>query len=238
MSSKAAIVVGGSKGLGAAIVKAFEKENYHIVELSRTAPYPFSIRCDLTDPENTKSALTEQLNSVKSLVPSEIIFVYTAATDGQTNITHHIHIDSILSTTQINLLSQMTMINQLIKQTQHMDCQVKIIGVTTGLAYQGRAGCALYAMTKAAVTRLFDCYREEAQLNFNHCQFSLLDPGIFKSQLHDRVTQPNNSRFPVIQEVLNFRNQHTLASVDALGQLAVAKITQDSPLEEVIRLYE
>jgi NAD(P)-dependent dehydrogenase (short-subunit alcohol dehydrogenase family) len=71
---------GGSRGLGQALCQQFEVRGDKTLELSRSAPYEYSIRTDLADLENSTLAVANAIASIDDSQLSELIVINNAGT--------------------------------------------------------------------------------------------------------------------------------------------------------------
>ena len=83
---KIAIITGGSKGIGAALVRTYVKHGFSVFSLSRTAAHPHpavtSLLVDLSDPTDALNALNPLLKRISRLELSEIVFINNAGSLG------------------------------------------------------------------------------------------------------------------------------------------------------------
>lgn len=76
---KLVIVTGGSRGLGAALCEMYAGAGRQVVEFSRTAPHPFSVHVDLSDPGRAVEVFEKTIVPLGDLSISEVVAVSNAA---------------------------------------------------------------------------------------------------------------------------------------------------------------
>ena len=67
MGLRLALITGGSRGLGAALCAEYRGKGWQVVEFSRTAPHPFSVRVDLADPPRTVEVFTAAFATARAV---------------------------------------------------------------------------------------------------------------------------------------------------------------------------
>ena len=83
MNPRLALVTGGSRGLGRALVTQLQAEGWRVVELSRSAPMADSVRVDLAQPAAVAQALAEALAGIDPISVSELLVLHNAGTDAE-----------------------------------------------------------------------------------------------------------------------------------------------------------
>lgn len=220
---KTALVVGGSSGLGAAVIAALA-DSHRLVEFSRSAPYDFSQRLDLGD---TAASLRTFMRAVRTACPTTVegcTFYHCAASYQKTQWNSDVTAAGGERELRANITTPMQLIRHLVSYTEAAGIPTTIVVVTSGLATIGRAGCALYSMSKAALERLLESYHEESRLgHYRHCHFVTVDPGMFISPLHHKVITSTNHPFPVLDD-MRAAARSGLPEAAAVGRHLVAAV--------------
>ncbi len=75
-----AIVTGGSRGLGRALCEQLSTRGYKLIEFSRTAPHPYSVSTDLSDPDLSRKKVRHALLSLKRDACDGLLVIHNAGT--------------------------------------------------------------------------------------------------------------------------------------------------------------
>ncbi|MEN9491288.1 MAG: hypothetical protein RJA63_1737, partial [Pseudomonadota bacterium] len=76
---KLAIISGGSRGLGAALCKAYSDAGFEVLEFSRRAPHPFSIACDFTQPQDVSECVSASFSPYRDAALDELVVISNVA---------------------------------------------------------------------------------------------------------------------------------------------------------------
>lgn len=157
MESKRIFVVGGSSGIGEAVIKKFASEGYSAVNLSRTpceAEGVENILCDISDREAYKSRLDEYVKEKNDLS----VFVYSAGFSMAAPL-QHVKEEDYRYLYEVNLFGFMVALQKflpLLRRSGGVACIVSSIGGIQPIAYD-----SYYSSSKAAVNMLVNALQSE-----------------------------------------------------------------------------
>ncbi len=183
-SEKVAIVTGGSKGIGAAVVEAFRGDGYAVVASARAMDAPsdpgvIAVNGDIAEPATARRIVDEarrRFGRVDCLVNNAGIYIGKPFTDYT--------LDDYAAITAVNLAGFFHMTQQVIPLMIDQGAG-HVVNVTTSLVDQPdrTRPCALAALTKgglAAVTRSLAIEYAAHQVRFNAVSL-----GVIKTGMHD-----------------------------------------------------
>ena len=193
---KLAIITGGSRGLGAALVEKYVAMGWEAIELSRSGNYPFSHTCDFSD-RQTSSAVLNQLFLELSQKPWEQIVVINNAgmikpvgnTSEFKSADWHANID-------VNFTAVVAATSFFIQYFQNHAANKYIANISSGAAHQARFGWSLYCATKAAVEIFSNSVALEQQLQKHPVNSIIINPGVIDTQMQQEIRETPVERFP------------------------------------------
>lgn len=204
LQGRCAIVTGGSRGLGAAIVKAFVENGCSVVTCAREAEVLSALINETAVDETTKARLftmradVSSPNDVQSLVQSAKsrfgkidIVVNNAGILGPTGPCESLDWQSWSQTFEINLCGPVLLCRAVIpmfKEQRHG----RIINISGGGAANPRAQFSAYAASKAALVRLTETLAEELA-DFG-VTANAIAPGAFLSRMTEELLAAGEER--------------------------------------------
>ncbi len=195
LKGKTALITGASKGIGAAVAKAYAKEGAHVILLARNVSgleavddeireaggEATLIPCDLTDFKAIEKLGPMLFERFKGLD----IFVGNAGMSGTLKPLPQISPREFETVLQTNLTANFQLIrtlDPLLRQSEHG----RAIFVSTGEAItKGRAYWGTYAVSKAALETMARVYADETRET--NLRINLIDPGTVRTDMRASV---------------------------------------------------
>lgn len=193
---KLAIITGGSRGLGAALVEKYAAMGWETIELSRSGNHPFSHSCDFSD-RQASSVVLNQLFLELSQKPWEQIAVINNAgmikPVGKASefkpADWHANID-------VNFTAVVAVTSFFIQFFQNHAANKYIVNISSGAAHQPRFGWSLYCATKAAVEMFSNSVALEQQLQAHPVNSIIINPGVIDTQMQQEIRETPVELFP------------------------------------------
>ena len=193
---KLAIITGGSRGLGAALVEKYAEMGWQVVELSRSGNSPFSQACDFSD-RQASSVVLNQLFLELSKKPWEQIIVINNAgvinPIGQSSAFKpadwHTNID-------VNFTAVVAISSFFIQHFQNHSANKYIVNISSGAAHQPRFGWSLYCATKAAVEMYSNSVALEQQSQQYPVNSIIINPGVIDTEMQQAIRSAPVDQFP------------------------------------------
>lgn len=229
MITKFALITGGSRGLGAELVRRFWLDGYSLCVLSRSEldiqnvfsllpprinQIAIPITCDLRLPTEVAAAIER----VKYSFPKLNVLVNNAAIQGPIGSLESNNFSDWQMTVQVNLLAPVALCQGLIPALA-ADGGGAIINLSGGGATGPRVNFSAYATAKAGLVRFSETLGEE--LKSKHIRVNSVAPGAMKTALLGEVlakaTAAGDREFSVAQKVF----EEGGASMDRVGDLVL-----------------
>lgn len=194
LSGKTALVTGASRGIGAAVAKAYAGAGAHVILLARTVggleAVDDAIRaeggtatlmpCDLSKPEDMDMlgpTIAERFGGLD-------IFVGNAAMLGTLTPLAHSDAKEWDKVMAVNVTANYRMIRSLDPLLRASDAG-RAIFTTSGLAHKPLAYWGAYCTSKAALSMMVQVYAEEVAMT--KLKVNLVDPGIVDTAMLDKA---------------------------------------------------
>lgn len=194
---KFALITGGSRGLGAELVRRFWLEGYSLVVVARTHGViqstlnQFTNRrgqsatfrvCNLADSEQIASLLP----FIETTIPHLDVLINNAAIQGPIGRLCENDLQAWKQTLQINLLAPVALCQGLIPLMKRPG-GASIINLSGGGATGPRANFSAYATAKAGLVRFSETIAEE--LKDHGVRVNCIAPGIMKTTMQHEVLE-------------------------------------------------
>lgn len=195
LEGRIALITGASRGIGAAVAKAFGAEGAQLILIARTVGgleevddavrkaggLPATlVPLDITDGEGIDrmgAALFERFGKLDVLIGN-------AGALGTLTPTSHVEPKIWQQTMDINVTANARLIRSMDPLLRRSDA-ARAIFVTSGVTMMNPAYWAAYAASKAALEALVMCWAGE--LNKTNIRANLLDPGVVRTALRARA---------------------------------------------------
>lgn len=212
--SRFALITGGSKGLGAHLVRRFWLDGYSLVAVGRSYvdihsildelpkrsdQSATSLECDLAD----ATKVTMLLESIQATIPRLDVLVNNAAIQGPIGSLCENDLFEWQQTLQVNLLTPVALCKGLIPLMKKQS-GASIINLSGGGATGPRANFSAYATAKAGLVRFSETIAEELQVE--GIRVNCIAPGAMKTAMMQKVLEKGDAAGPrevsVASEVL------------------------------------
>lgn len=222
---KLAIISGGSKGLGKAIAEKFLSAGYEVVEFSRSAPHPYSVKLDFSSPENMLPVLEEHLKDLASKAWDEVIVVSNAASLNPIGPTSKKNSLAVLANLNINYTSAILFMSEVIKHFQDQPCHKLIASISSGAALKSYAGWSLYCSAKAGLESYIRTVAVEQEYEPHPVIMLNIDPGVMDTDMQAMIRSSRKDDFPAVDYFIHRKNSGELRTPEQVAG-GVLKIIQ------------
>ena len=173
-----AILTGGSKGLGLALCEALAERGYRVLEFSRSAPHPYSVRIDLSSPSDSHRIVAAALAALEGQQLEELMVINNAAMLEPIGPASRKEPAAILANLNTNFTSAILILAEIVARFQDTACRKVLANISSGAALKGYAGWSLYCGAKAGMENYIRALALEQQSE--PCPFIPvnIDPGV------------------------------------------------------------
>ncbi len=214
-----AIVSGGSRGLGLSLCRALHARGDHVLELSRSAPHPFSVRADLADPAAAADAVAAALVPLAPQAWDEIVVISNAGMLSPIGPTSRQDRDAVVGNINTNITSAILLLTQTIAAFQPHRCRKVIANISSGAATKPYAGWSLYCAAKAGLEHFIRAVAlEQAAETFPFVPVNI-NPNVMDTAMQTEIRGSTKSDFPDIER---FVKRHESGELRDPAKVAVA----------------
>lgn len=207
-----ALVTGGSRGLGRALCDQLQASGYQVVEWSRTAPHPFSVRLDLSAPGAARAAAAASLADITTAGCEDIVVLNNAGTLAPIGPASRKPPGDVLENLNVNFTSAILLLSEVVSRFQNVACRKVIANISSGAALKGYAGWSLYCAAKAGMEgyiRALAVEQREEQHPFTAIN---IDPGVIDTDMQGLIRTAGKHDFPEVERFIRRKNEGGLAS--------------------------
>ena len=187
MEAKKAIITGGSRGIGLAIIKKLLSENYEIWYLSRSkieedlSKNLHHVSCDILDREKLESslkAIIKEANKIDLLVNNAGIT--------KDNLVMRMKMEAWDDVINVNLTSAF-ITSKILSRTFLKQKSGSIINISSVVGIVGNAGQANYSASKAGLIGLTKTLAKE--FASRNIRVNCVAPGFIETSMSDKLTE-------------------------------------------------
>jgi benzil reductase ((S)-benzoin forming) len=229
---KVAIVTGGSRGLGAAVVEQLKSLNWQVWELSRTGSGKNHISVDLCDPSKTVEALISQWEKLQSC--EEILLISNAGTLSPIRKVGEMNSADIAASVAVNITSSLMIIQQFVSYFRNFPGKKSIVSISSGAATKGYPGWSLYCAGKAAQENYMRALSMEEALEPNPFRVISFNPGVMDTEMQREIREAKPSQFPMIERFLNLKRDGALRSPDEVARRLLEVLFEEYSRDQFI----
>jgi benzil reductase ((S)-benzoin forming) len=225
---KLLLITGGSKGLGRALCEQFETRNYKILEFSRSAPRPYSIRMDLANPEMSRHIVANAIETIDTSQLQELIVINNAGTLEPMGPTSSKPSPELMKNMNTNYVSPVLVLTEIIARFQETACRKVIVNITSGAAVQGRAGWSLYCAAKAGMENFIRAIALEQGAEPQPFIPINIYPGVVDTEMQALIRETSPADFPDVEFFIQRKEQGLLIRPENAAAAVIRILEQET----------
>ncbi|WP_144558598.1 SDR family NAD(P)-dependent oxidoreductase [Shouchella miscanthi] len=213
-----AIVIGSSKGLGAAVVKQLLEEQYEVIGFSRTeAPKEIHTHPSFTHvPFDASHVATRQdifsnvFASINVSLATEMLFIYNAALINPVGRLGTLEKVSFSQQVEVNLVAPLELSNLFIQSVQSLTISKRMLFVTSGVASKPISGWSGYSSSKAGLNMIVHSIAKEQEDASSPVLVAGFNPGIMDTTMQQTIRHFQENQFPSVAQFKRFHESGRL----------------------------
>ena len=194
---KLALITGGSRGLGAALVETYLQAGWEVREFSRSGTSAIHRDLDLASPDSIQQAIKSVQQEFASAKLEELLLIHNAGSLGAMKLTDRLSATEIQEHLTANLLSPVELLSGLIAHFQPCQCRKSLINISSGAALRGYPGWSLYCTAKAGIENFINTVAEEQKLAAYPFRAINFHPGKMDTGMQAEIRATDSSEFPL-----------------------------------------
>jgi len=219
-----ALITGGSRGLGLALVERLQQAGYTVIDFSRSAPHPFSVRVDLTQPTEFGAILDRTLAEIDPATVQDLLVLNNAGSLDPIGPAATKARSDVLANLAANVSSAIVFLAAVVGRFQDTAGRKVIINISSGAALRGYAGWSLYCAAKAGLDNFVRALAVEQQASPTPFVPVNVGPGVIDTDMQANIRAASVQDFPDVARFIERKEQGELRTpaVVAAAVLAIA----------------
>lgn len=226
-----AIVTGGSRGLGLALCEALSAAGYRVIEFSRGAPHAYSVRVDLSLPEDSARIVAAAIAAVDGKAIEELLVINNAGTLDPIGPAARKAQAAVLANLNANFASAILVLATIMQHFQGAACRKIVANISSGAAQKGYAGWSLYCAAKAGMENFIRSVAVEQQAEPAPFLAINIEPGVIDTQMQAAIRASTAADFPEVARFIKRKEVGELAAPEKVAA-AVLRILKLSSLAQ------
>lgn len=219
-----AIITGGSRGLGAALCELYRERGWEVIEFSRSAPHPYSVKLDLSDPLAASDAFVRELDSLGATDVEEVVAVGNAAVLGPVGPVDRLSAEDVVQHINVNVISAIRFAAAFVDAFQGHNCPKTFVNITSGAASTAYAGWSLYCASKAALESHVRAIALEQARCDQPVNAISINPGVMDTAMQEQVRNSDAEDFPAVEKYARLHEEGRLRSPSTVARQIAAMV--------------
>lgn len=222
------IITGGSRGLGAALCRLYHKQGWRVVEFSRTAPHPFSVRLDLSDSRQAAEMYDRTFASLALLDSSEVVVISNAAALRPVGPVERSSAAQIVGHLGTNVTSAVLLARAFAAAFHGHSIPKTFVNISSGVAASPVAGWSLYSASKAALESFTRAMALEQMERSQPIRAFSVNPGVMDTDMQEVVRSSSAEDFPDVERFVHYQKEGHLSQPESVAS-RIAEIVASRP---------
>ena len=223
-----AIVTGGSRGLGEALVLAYEAREWSIFELSRSGAGLSHMSVDLADLDASLAVLERQFQSLAKTGWSRVVFFNNAGVLTPIGPVHSLQDAQIARNLEVNLVSGIRLMSAFVRAFEHSEAELALVNISSGASSKGYAGWPLYCTSKAGLENFIRSLAAEQAGASRPMTCLNIEPGVVDTDMQAEIREAGADMFPEVSCFIELKKSGKLRSPKSVAR-AIIDIVDSKP---------
>jgi len=224
------IITGASRGLGRAITENLLSKDNHLFCISRRINEDIVTEAGLKDCkidyfeydfnfieeiDMLIATIFERINFSKA---QSICLINNAAMLEPVKPVGKYPSFEIISNMNVNLIAPMLLISEFIKRTEEVNCDKKIVNISSGAAKKPYYGWGCYCSAKAALDMFTGCVGKEQNNTPNPVKIISFNPGVMDTDMQNIIRLSTEEDFEQVERFRKLKEEGKLQSPDFVAK--------------------
>ncbi len=229
------IITGASKGLGSKLVDQLLSQGHTVIGVSRSGHVEHNrsdnymeIKSDLSNESELKVLVTKALGYVKVDNISGLYLINNAGGLDPIGAVGALDPDAIFKSLRLNIAAPMVLSNAFINETKNIDCEKRILTLSSGAGKRPLHGWNCYCVGKAGVDMMTRSIGlEQGQEGVRAIAFG---PGIMDTDMQAQIRSQAIEDFKDVEMFKGFKSEGTLRKPEDVAKMLL-EVLHDENVE-------
>lgn len=198
-------LIGGSRGLGRALLDLYVQNGWEVLEFSRSGSPPWNHPLDMIHPQRCLSAFREHLQTHPDQEIERVVLILNSAVILPIRKVAGLLEEEILQSVNVNVTSAILLCQNFVRRFRNLPRPKALVNIGSGAAHRGFPGWSLYCAGKAAMESFFRALYEEEKTEAHPFSVLNYDPHVMDTQMQQEIRQASPEDFPLVER---FRKMH------------------------------
>lgn len=190
-----------------------------MLEFSRSAPHPHSVRLDFCDPVAAATTAMSTLAAMDFSAVQHLCLIANAGTLSPIGPTARQPAAALLANLHANVAGPLLLLSQCVAHTQSLPARKCIAHISSGAARTAYPGWSLYGLAKAGMEQYIRCLAAEQALQPHPFVAVNIVPGVIDTAMQDQIRATPEVDFPMRER---FVQRHAAGELRPPRQVAQA----------------
>jgi len=222
------IVTGGSRGLGKALIDAYEAREWSTLEFSRGGTGFNHMPVDLGNLGASLPVLESQLQTLAKTSWNRVVFINNAGTLTPIAPVRALTDAQIEQNLSVNLMSGIRLMSAFVRAFSSSAAATTVVNISSGAAQKGYAGWPLYCAAKAGLENYIRSLAAEQAGAAHPLTCINIEPGVVDTDMQAEIRETDERSFPDVARFLELKRSGRLRSAKSVAR-AILDIVDSNP---------
>jgi NAD(P)-dependent dehydrogenase (short-subunit alcohol dehydrogenase family) len=223
-----AIITGGSKGLGSALVKHYRAQNWTVLELSRSGSGEQHLTVDLADVGAAMKQIEEKFSALAQKTWGNIAFINNAGLLSPVLPVHKLNDADIVNNIDVNVTGAIRLMAAFVRSFYAAKASKTVANISSGAAQKGYFGWSLYCTSKAGTENFIRTLAVEQAGATHPIACINIGPGVIDTGMQEEIRGVSKENFPDVANFIQYKESGQLRKPEAVAR-TVFRILGENP---------
>ena len=228
------VITGANRGLGEALVNQFKDD--HVIAITRTTTENENVNkqytCDLSYEGSVQHVVDEIKRDYKINESDEVLLINNAGTVKPVSRSENTCIDGYMTSYKINTLAPIILSTGFVDWLKDVNCEKKIVNISSGAAINAVSGWGAYCSSKAALNMFTDVIRLEQENEQRGVKVVTFRPGVIDTDMQLEIRSSKKEDFEDLDRFKAMKDNEQLLPADLVAS-ALCKLIESNDFGQV-----
>jgi benzil reductase ((S)-benzoin forming) len=221
------IVTGGSRGLGKALIDAYEAREWSTLEFSRGGTGFNHMPVDLANLDASLPVLEKQMQTLAKTPWNRVVFINNAGTLTPIAPVRELTDAQIEHNLAVNLVSGIRLMSAFVRAFASSGAAIAVANISSGAALKGYAGWPLYCAAKAGLENYIRSLAAEQSGVAHPITCINIEPGVIDTDMQTEIRETDAQHFPEVARFIELKLAGQLRSAKSVARAILAMIDSE-----------